>query len=235
MSVNWVERAKLASVRRALDSIKTNATLGLGSGSTVELAIPLIAKLSREKGITVRCIPSSSRIESVAIRNGLSVISTNDIERIQLAIDGADQLHQSTLDMIKGGGGALLREKILDTMADKVLIVVDERKVTLKLGTGVPIPVEVLPFAHGPLANRIREMGGKPELRMKDGISEPAVTDNGNYILDVHFLEVPDLKALERNWHGIPGIIETGLFLGVCDVAYVGRRDGSVDVLTPKL
>jgi ribose 5-phosphate isomerase A len=155
----------------------------------------------------------------------------NEASTIDYAIDGADQVEVPSLNLIKGGGGALLREKIVAHAAQKVAIVVDESKLSKQLGGNQQIPLEVLPFAHKQVQIQITRMGGRAKLREGVGKVGPIITDNGNFLLDADFGRLSNPKLLQRRLKVIPGLIETGLFLGIADIVYVGRRNGKVDAL----
>jgi ribose 5-phosphate isomerase A len=142
-----------------------------------------------------------------------------------MTIDGADQVERKTLNMIKGMGGALAREKIVASASKRLIIIVDETKLTEKLGSNQPIPVEVLPFALAPVSSMLRALNGKPTLREANGKVGPVVTDNGNFILDVDFKAIGDPEKLNRQIKVIPGVVETGLFLNMATMVYVGKRD----------
>jgi ribose 5-phosphate isomerase A len=133
--------------------------------------------------------------------------------------------------MVKGGGAALLREKIVDSTAKKLVIIVDEKKLAKTLGGPQPIPVEIVPFGYGSTVAKIRKISEKTVLRESSGKVGPVITDNGNLIADVYFRSLRRPEIVEEKPRKIPGIIETGLFLEMCDVAYVGRKDGRVDIL----
>ncbi|MEM2107108.1 MAG: ribose 5-phosphate isomerase A, partial [Candidatus Bathyarchaeia archaeon] len=145
--------------------------------------------------------------------------------------DGADQVELRTLNMVKGGGGALAREKVVDSNSRKVAIIISEDKLVRKLGEAGPVPVEVLPFAVDAVMHTVMRMGGRPTLRHGAGKVGPVITDNGNMILDVDFGPIDDPSALERKIRMVPGVVEVGLFIGIADFIYVGRADGTVDVL----
>ena len=140
-------------------------------------------------------------------------------------MDGADQLNEA-LDAIKGGGGALLREKVVASASETYILIVDEGKLTPRLGEGFPLPIEVLPFSLGSVKLKVEKMGARTSLRAIKGVAEPYVTDNGNYVLDADFGYIAEPRALEAELKGIPGVLETGLFLGYADLAYVGTPEG---------
>ena len=181
------------------------------------------------KHLELKLVPTSRQIEKVITESGLTVVSPNDISQIDLALDGADQVESRTLSLIKGGGAALTREKIVDSATKKLIVVVDERKLTGTLGRGQVLPVEAIPFAHKFVARRLAELGGKPELRCKE--SSPVTTDNGNFVIDVDFGPINDAHSLDSELKSIPGLVETGLFLGLTDRVYVGLNGGGVKVL----
>lgn len=205
--------------------------IGLGSGRTVAIAVELLAKRVKEEKLKIECVPTSYQIEILAAQKGLVVTTLEG--PLDLAIDGADQVEERTLNMIKGGGAALLREKIVDSCAKKLVIVVDEVKLTPRLGRGRPLPVEILKFGYNGTLLRLGEMHGKAVLREGGGKLGPVVTDNGNFIVDVDFGEIAEPRKLDKELKEIPGVLETGLFLGMADAVYVGRQDGSVTVLQP--
>ena len=230
--MSWVEAAKRAAVSKALEEVQDVHVVGIGSGTTLELLVPELAKLTRRKRLELKLVPTSRQIERVIAESGLSAVSPNDVSQIDLALDGADQVESRTLDLIKGGGAALTREKIVDSAAKKLIVVVDERKLTPTLGSGQVLPVEVIPFAHKLVTRRLAELGGKPELRCQG--SSPITTDNGNFVIDVDFGPINDARLLDGQLKSIPGLVETGLFLGLTDRVYVGLNGGGVKVLESK-
>ena len=230
--MSWVEAAKRAAVSKALEEVQDVHVVGIGSGTTLELLVPELAKLTRRKRLELKLVPTSRQIERVIVESGLSAVSPNDVSQIDLALDGADQVESRTLDLIKGGGAALTREKIVDSAAKKLIVVVDERKLTPTLGSGQVLPVEVIPFAHKLVTRRLAELGGKPELRCQG--SSPITTDNGNFVIDVDFGPINDARLLDGQLKSIPGLVETGLFLGLTDRVYVGLNGGGVRVLESK-
>ena len=230
--MSWVEAAKRAAVSKALEEVQDVHVVGIGSGTTLELLVPELAKFTRRKRLELKLVPTSRQIERVIAESGLSAVSPNDVSQIDLALDGADQVESRTLDLIKGGGAALTREKIVDSAAKKLIVVVDERKLTPTLGSGQVLPVEVIPFAHKLVTRRLAELGGKPELRCQG--SSPITTDNGNFVIDVDFGPINDARLLDGQLKSIPGLVETGLFLGLTDRVYVGLNGGGVRVLESK-
>ena len=231
--MSWVEAAKRAAVKKALEEVRDVRVVGIGSGSTLELLVPELARFTRKSALELTLVPTSHQIEAVIDKEGLTMASPNDVSQIDVALDGADQVELQTLDLIKGGGAALTREKIVDFAAKKLIICVDERKLADRLGTARAVPVEVIPFAHRLVMRRLAELHGKPELRRDKG-SDPIITDNGNFVIDVDFGPVKDALALNGQLKSIPGLVETGFFLGLTDRVYVGLRDGGVKVLESK-
>jgi ribose 5-phosphate isomerase A len=231
--LSWIEAAKRAAVIKALEEVRDVRVVGIGSGSTLELLVPELAKFARKRALELTLVPTSHQIEAVIDKAGLTIASPNDVSQIDIALDGADQVELQTLDLIKGRGAALTREKIVDYAAKKLIICVDERKLADRLGTAQAVPVEVIPFAHRLVMRRLAELHGKPELRCGTG-SDPIITDNGNFVIDVDFGPVKDAHVVDGQLRSIPGLVETGFFLDLTDRVYVGLRDGGVKVLESK-
>jgi len=227
----WVEDAKRKAVFKAIQNIRSGWIIGLGSGSTTAYAVAEIARLVKVMRFELSVVPTSHQIENLAIAHGLRIRTLNEVHSVDYAIDGADQVEVDSLNVVKGGGGAMLREKIVDSAASKLVIVVDERKLTQHLGDGQSIPLEVLPFAYKSVQVKITNMGGRARLRESTEKAGPVVTDNGNFILDADFGRIDRPVQLDRRLKMLPGLLETGLFLKMTDYVYVGRKDGKVDVL----
>lgn len=225
------EVAKRAAAEEASRLVRSGQIVGLGSGSTMALVVEALAKRVEGEGLRAEFVPTSYQIQLLAIEKGLKVVDFMGVDRIDLAIDGADQVDRG-LNLVKGGGGALTREKIVDAFASELVIVVDEGKLSDRLGAGKPIPIEVLPFAL-PLAMReVARLGGRPRLRFGAGKVGPVVTDNGGFILDADFGPIADPKRLNAELKAIPGVVETGIFAGMAHRVYVGRADGTVEILS---
>jgi len=224
------EAPRRLAVMKAAEQIKDGNVIGLGSGSTIAGAIEEIAKVLKERNLKALFIPTSHQIELAAITHGLKLALFTEYPEPDLSIDGADQVDER-LNLIKGGGAALAREKVVDGSAKKLLIIVDEHKLVKKLGEQQPVPLEVLPFAHQAVIRRLSKLGGKPTLREGKGKVGPIVTDNGNFIVDSDFGTIDNPANLERELKSIPGIIETGLFVDMATSVYVGKRDGTVQTL----
>jgi ribose 5-phosphate isomerase A len=231
MKLASIEDAKRKAVLKAVQPIRNGWIIGVGSGTTTAYALAEIARLAKSRRFELSVVPTSHQIENLAISHGLRIQSMNEAHTIDYAIDGADQVEVPSLNVIKGGGAALLREKVVDSTARKLAIVVDEAKLSKHLGDKQPIPLEVLPFAYKSVQVRVTNMGGRARLREGDGKAGPVVTDNGNFILDADFGRLENPGQLERRLKMIPGLLETGLFLKMADYAYVGRKDGKVEVL----
>ena len=227
----WVEDAKRKAVFKAIQNIRSGWIIGLGSGSTTAYAVAEIARLVKVMRFELSVVPTSHQIENLAIAHGLRIRTLNEVHSVDYAIDGADQVEMDSLNVVKGGGGAMLREKIVDSAASKLVIVVDKRKLTQHLGEGQSIPLEVLPFAYKSVQVRIANMGGRARLRESTEKAGPVVTDNGNFILDADFGRIERPVQLDRRLKMLPGLLETGLFLKMTDYVYVGRKDGKVEVL----
>ena len=224
--MTWREEAKRRAALAAVQHVKDNFVVGLGSGSTAAYVIEEIGRLIREESIRVMGVPSSSQAMMVAVHSGVPLTTLDEHPVIDLDIDGADEV-DGKLDMIKGGGGALTREKIVAHAAKQVVIVADETKLVEKLGA-FKVPVEVLPFALATVKAEITKLGGKPFLRESKGKVGAVVTDNGNYILDVDFGLLPDAEELNRQLKLVPGVIETGLFIRLADFVYLAKPDGII-------
>ena len=224
MNADWIEDAKKKAAIEAARNVEDNFVIGLGSGSTAAYAIKEIGRRIREEGLRVIGVPTSYQSFFLAIKYGVPTTTLHENPTLDLTIDGADQIDEK-LNLIKGMGGALTKEKIIAASSKKLIIVADERKLANKLGEGQLLPIEILPFAKPLVINKIREMGGKPYLReIKRGI--PYITDNGNFILDVDFGAIENPEELEEKLKMIPGVVETGLFIGMAHTIYVGTRDG---------
>jgi ribose 5-phosphate isomerase A len=231
MNLSWVEDAKRNAVLKALQPVKNGWIIGVGSGSTTALAVSELSRLSRARKLELAIVPTSHQIENLAQHQGLRILGMNEASTIDYAIDGADQVQVPSLNLIKGGGGALLREKVVDSSARRLAIVVDQTKLSEHLGGRQTVPLEVLPFAHKFVQIQVARMGGRAKLREGAGKVGPVVTDNGNFLLDADFGRIKNPSLLNRQLRSVPGVLETGLFLNMADVVYVGSRNGRVEVL----
>lgn len=229
--MSWVEKARLNAAAQAIRELKDGSTIGLGSGNTVLKALELAGDRIKKEHLKVTFVPTSYQTEIAAKKLGLETGILDEDTEPDIALDGADQIQWRTLDLVKGGGAALLREKMVDSTAKRLIIIVDEKKLAKTLGGAQPIPVEIVPFGYRSTLEKIRRISEKALLREASGKVGPVVTDNGNLIVDVYFRSLRRPDIVHEKLKKIPGLIETGLFLGMCDVAYVGRKDGHVDIL----
>jgi ribose 5-phosphate isomerase A len=229
--MSWTDKARVSAAAQAIREIKDNTTIGLGSGNTILRALELAADRIRKENLKISFIPTSYQMEIAAKRLGLRTTSLDEDTEPDLAMDGADQVQWRTLDLVKGGGAALLREKIVDSTARRLVIVVDEKKLVKTLGGLQPIPVEITPFGYSSTLEKIGRITEKTVLRETPGKVGPVITDNGNMIADAYFRSLRRPEIVHEKLRKIPGVVETGLFLGMADTAYVGRKDGHVDIL----
>ena len=219
--------AKKIAAEKAVQEVKSGMTVGLGTGSTAFWAIQKIGELIKE-GLEIKAVATSKRSEDLAKQLTIPIVSFSQITQIDIAIDGADEVDNHR-NLIKGGGGALLREKIIAYNSLRFLVVVDASKRVPSLGTFL-LPVEVVPFAVELTLKRLAALGGSPKLRSKEGTL--FITDNGNLIADCAFFPINDPAALNTKLHLIPGVVETGLFLSEqVSTIYVGSENGNVQIL----
>ncbi|WP_323172795.1 ribose 5-phosphate isomerase A [Natrialba sp. PRR66] len=240
------ETAKRNAGERAAEEVTDGSVVGLGTGSTAAYAIEAIGQAVHD-GLDVQGIPTSFQSRQLALEVGIPLTSLDAVDGVDLAIDGADQVRDdpspnadadsnattdadanATADtasaLIKGGGGAHAREKLVAAAADRFVVVADPSKLVPELDRSVP--VEILPAAHTTVAERVRELGGEPTLRDAEHKDGPVVTDNGNLILDVAFGPIDSPAELAPTLAAIPGVVEHGLFIGLADATYVGTADG---------
>ena len=211
---------KLMTTDDAVAQIQDNMILGIGTGSTIELLIPKIAERIQQDNLNVTGVCTSNKSEFLAKQYNINVVDINDITYINLAIDGADEIDRH-MHMIKGGGAALTREKIVASIAKKFVCIVDDSKWVEQLGREFPLPVEVIPMARSAVARKIVALGGDPVYR------EGVVTDNGNVILDVYNLNILNAIELEKALNNIPGVVTNGIFaLNAASIAIVATNNG---------
>jgi len=221
-----VEDAKRKAALEAVKHVKNHAIIGLGSGSTAAFAIEAIGERIKRENLSVKGIPTSTQAFLLAVKHGITVTTLDEYPEIDVAIDGVDQV-DADLNLIKGMGAALAREKIVASASRFNVIIGDADKRVKVLGeNGQAVPVEVLPFAAKVVQQRIVQMGGKLVLREGKGKLGPVVTDNGNWVVDVVFGLITDVAGLEVRLKMIPGVVETGLFVGLADVVYLGSASG---------
>ena len=219
-----LDQAKKMAAERAVDFVEDGMVVGLGTGSTAMWAIRRLGERVKE-GLNVHAIGTSSQTEELARSLHIPLVTFAEIKELDLAIDGADEVAHD-LSLTKGGGGALLREKLVASAARRFLVIIDQTKRVHHLGRFL-LPVEVVPFGWKLTQFRIKTQGCTAKLRILGDHEEPYVSDNGNYILDCDFKEIADPRSLHRDLKALPGVVETGLFI---DMVYAVIESDGVDV-----
>ena len=224
-----VTSVKEAAGRRAADLVETGTIVGLGTGSTVWFTLLRLAERIESEGLEIVGVPTSMDTMEKATELGIPVVGLGEVEKINLTIDGADEI-DGEFQMIKGGGGALLREKVIASISEGEVIIVGPDKVVDKLGTTFLLPVEVTTFALPTVSRALEAFGCETVLRLSDpGVA--MTTDNGNQILDCRFPNgIDDARELERAIAAIPGAVESGLFIDLADAVVIGHEDGSSEL-----
>ncbi|HZA66834.1 MAG TPA: ribose-5-phosphate isomerase RpiA [Geminicoccaceae bacterium] len=217
------DHLKRLAAAAAIAEVEDGMVLGLGSGSTAAFAVEALAARVG-KGLDVVAIPTSERTGTLARRLGIRLTNFAEHRKIDLTIDGADEVEIGTLNLIKGRGGALLREKIVASASDRMVVIVDEGKRVDRLGRLAPVPVEIVAFGWQVTLDRLADLGARPTLRVVG--DEPFRTDSGNHIADCAFGEIGDAADLERRLAAITGVVESGLFVGLAARVIVGTRSG---------
>ncbi|MGR3468623.1 MAG: ribose-5-phosphate isomerase RpiA [Shimia sp.] len=228
-----IDKAKFVAAKRACDYIESGMKVGMGTGSTAAWLVRCLGEMVREDGLRIQGVPTSTRTATLARDVGIEVISLDEAKWLDLTIDGADEF-DTDLNLIKGGGGALLQEKIVATASDQMIVIADASKQVDALGA-FPLPVEVIPFGWQTTKTIVEEMlstldvlGQATSLRLNG--DAPFVTDEGNYILDLHVKRIGSARAVALALNQVPGIVENGLFMDICDKVIVGHGDGRVEV-----
>ena len=212
--------------KAAADRVQSNSIVGLGTGSTTAYAIQFLGeRLQRGELENIQGIPTSFQAEVLSKQYGIPLTTLDAIDHIDIALDGADEVDPNK-NLIKGGGAAHTREKVVDSLANQFIVVVDSGKLVDKLGSTFRLPVEVIPMAITPVMKKLEQFGGKPELRMGVKKAGPVVTDQGNLVVDIKFEEIANPEELEKEINNIPGVLENGLFVNVADVVLVGEIKG---------
>ncbi len=214
---------KRAAAARAVAEVEDGMVLGLGSGSTAAFAVKALAARIAD-GLRVVAIPSSRTTADLARQLRVPLTSFAEHRRINVTIDGADQVERGTLNLVKGLGGALLREKILASASDRMIVVVDETKLVDRLGRSTPLPVETVSFGWQTILDGLSALGCEPRLHLAG--DKPFTTDSGNYIIDCAIAEIPDPAAIEARLSAIIGVVESGLFIGLASEIVAGRPTG---------
>ncbi len=220
--------------RVAAQRVESGMVLGLGSGSTAALLIHELGRRWQAGELSdIRGVPTSFQSSVLAQQYGIPLTTLNEVDHLDLAIDGADEV-DPRLNLIKGGGACQTREKLVDSRADRFVVVVDTTKLSDVLGQNFPVAVEVLAEAYVQVQAALRDLGSDPVLRMAVRKAGPVVTDQGNLILDAKFAAIDDPAAMEQTINNLPGVLDNGLFPGMADEVLVGRVDGdqaSVEIL----
>ncbi|MDF0599965.1 ribose-5-phosphate isomerase RpiA [Psychromarinibacter sp. C21-152] len=228
-----IDTAKFVAAKRAVDFVEDGMRVGLGTGSTAAWMVRCLGELVREDGLRIQGVPTSTRTAELARKVGIEVISLDEAKWLDLTIDGADEF-DSDLNLIKGGGGALLQEKIVATASDRMIVITDATKQVDTLGA-FPLPVEIIPFGWQTTKALIEEtlagmdvLGEQATLRLNG--EAPYVTDEGNHIVDLHLQRIGNPRHLSLVLNQIPGVVENGLFIDICDIVIIGHGDGRVEV-----
>ena len=219
----------------AADRVANGATLGLGSGSTAELALQALAQRIKNEGLRITGVPTSERTRQLAVSLGIPVADLDAVTTLDMSIDGADEVLLPSLDLVKGHGGALLREKMIAAASRYRVIIVDATKIVQTIGATGPIPVEVIPFGWRHTATRLEELGARPVLRTATAAAgattattgaTPFITDGGNYVLDCAFGAVRDPAGTASAIKNITGVVEHGLFVMMTERVHVAGPNG---------
>lgn len=228
-----IDKAKFVAARRAADMVEDGMRVGLGTGSTSAWLVRCLGEMVREEGLRMTGVPTSARTAQLALEVGLEVVTLEQARWLDLTIDGADEFDPD-LNLIKGGGGALLQEKIVAAASDRMVVIADVAKEVAQLGA-FPLPIEVIPFGWPATQMLVEEtlismdvMGRTSTLRMNGPL--PYVTDEGNHILDLHLTRIGHPRQLALVLNQIPGVVENGLFIDICDTVVIGYGDGRVEV-----
>jgi ribose 5-phosphate isomerase A len=229
-----IDTAKFVAAKRACDFVQSGMRVGLGTGSTAAWLVRCLGEMVREDGLDIVGVPTSTRTAELARQMGIKVTSLDEAKWLDVTIDGADEF-DGELNLIKGGGGALLQEKIVATASDQMIVIADKTKQVETLGA-FPLPAEVVPFGWQTTKALIEEtlssldvLGESSTLRMNG--ETPFLTDEGNYILDLHLGRIGNARQFGIVVNQIPGVVENGLFIDICDIVVIGHGDGRVEVM----
>ena len=232
-SLSAIDTAKFVAAKRACQFVEDGMRVGLGTGSTAAWLVRCLGDMVEQDGLRITGVPTSTRTADLARQVGIETVSLDEAKWLDITIDGADEIDPE-LNLIKGGGGALLQEKIVATASDRMIVIADRTKQVETLGA-FPLPVEIIPFGWQTTKALLEEtiaaldvVGERVTLRM-DG-SAPYVTDEGNHIIDLHLSRIGDARQVALILNQIPGVVENGLFIDICDVTVIGHADGRVQV-----
>ncbi len=228
-----IDKAKFVAAKKAVEYVEDGMRVGLGTGSTAAWMVRCLGEMVRGDGLRIKGVPTSTRTAALAQEVGIEVISLDEAKWLDITIDGADEF-DGELNLIKGGGGALLQEKIVATASDQMIVIADVGKEVESLGA-FPLPIEVIPFGWQTTRALVEEMlvsmdvlGRDVTLRMSG--DHPYVTDEGNHILDLHLSRIGNARQLSMVLNQVPGVVENGLFIDICDVVSIGYGDGRVEL-----
>ena len=228
-----IDKAKFVAAKQATQYVEDGMKVGLGTGSTAAWLVRCLGEMVERDGLRIKGVPTSSRTAELARNVGIEVISLDEAKWLDITIDGADEF-DGNLNLIKGGGGALLQEKIVATASDQMVVIADAAKQVETLGN-FPLPIEVIPFGWQTTKTLVEEtligldvLGRTTSLRMNG--EAPYHTDEGNYILDLHLNRIGNARQLSLVINQIPGVVENGLFIDICDIVVIGHGDGRVEV-----
>lgn len=228
-----IDKAKFLAARRATEFVEDGMKLGLGTGSTAAWMVRCLAERIRDEELRVVGVPTSTRTAQLARQLGIPISTLDEVKWLDMTIDGADEFDPN-LNLIKGGGAALLQEKIVATASDQMIVIADAAKDVSQLGA-FPLPIEVIPFGWQTSKALVEEtlvsldvMNRDVTLRMNG--EKPLMTDQGNYILDLHLKRIGNARQLALVLNQIPGVVENGLFIDICDIVVIGHADGRVTV-----
>ncbi|WP_170788447.1 ribose-5-phosphate isomerase RpiA [Ruegeria lacuscaerulensis] len=228
-----IDRAKYVAARRAADLVQDGMRVGLGTGSTAAWMVRRLGERVQEEGLKIKGVPTSTRTAQLAREVGIEVVSLDQAGWLDMTIDGADEFDQE-MNLIKGGGGAHLQEKIVATASDQMVVIADAGKEVETLGA-FPLPLEVIPFGWQTTRTLVEEvldtmdvLGTSTALRMDGDV--PFVTDEGNHVLDLHLHRIGNARQLALVLNQVPGVVENGLFIDICDKVVIGYGDGRVEI-----
>ncbi|MDX8351237.1 ribose-5-phosphate isomerase RpiA [Cognatiyoonia sp. IB215182] len=228
-----IDTAKFVAAKQATEYVESGMKVGLGTGSTAAWLVQCLGEMVRDEGLRIKGVPTSTRTAKLARQVGIDVITLDEARWLDITIDGADE-YDEDLCLIKGGGGAHLQEKVVATASERMIVIADASKKVDRLG-GFPLPVEVLQFGYRTTQDLIAEtligmdvLNRDISLRMNG--NTPFVTDEGNYILDLHLKRIGNPRQLSLTLNQIPGVVENGLFIDICDMVIVGHANGKVEV-----